>query len=321
MKRAIIKRLIKVCDGPRHRKRVVVGSKIALVVALAVFCGLGLGAPDARAAASTSSAPQLAQGALPDSARGALNSKQVPALLRGVGIDQRLNQQVPLDLPFRDEFGKTVRLGDFFGKRPVVLSLVYFNCPMLCTMVENNLLQSLRLLKYNVGQQYDVLTVSFDPNDTPLMAANKRRIYVGLYGRKGAAEGWHFLTGDASSIKALTDAVGFHYNYIPQTNQYAHAVGIIVLTPQGKISRYFYGVEYPAGDLRLAIDQASNGKIGSYVDALILYCCEYDANTGKYDLIVNRVLMLGGIVTVLCIGGLILVMSRGGRHHGHGAAA
>lgn len=297
------------------------GSKIALVIALVVLCGLGLSAPDARAAVSTSPAPQITQGALPDSAHGSLNSKQVPALLRGVGIDQRLNQQVPLDLPFRDEFGKTVRLGDFFGKRPVVLSLVYFNCPMLCTMVENNLLQSLRLLKYNVGQQYDVLTVSFDPHDTPLMAANKRRIYVGLYGRKGAAEGWHFLTGDESSIKALTDAVGFHYNYIPQTNQYAHAVGIIVLTPQGKISRYFYGVEYPAGDLRLAIDQASNGKIGSYVDALILYCCEYDANTGKYDLIVNRVLMLGGIVTVLCIGGLILVMSRGGRHHGHGAAA
>ncbi len=255
------------------------------------------------------------QGAVPDAGRGTLNSKQVPALLRGVGIDQRLNQQVPLDLPFRDENGNTVRLGDFFGQRPVVLSLVYFNCPMLCTMVENNLLQSLRLLKYDVGQQYDVLTVSFDPSDTPLMAANKRRIYVGLYGRKGAAEGWHFLTGDESSIKALTDAVGFHYNYNPQTKQYAHAVGIIVLTPQGKISRYFYGLEYPAGDLRLAIDQASNGKIGSYVDALILYCCEYDANTGKYDVIVGRVLMIGGIVTILCIGGLILVMVRGGRHH------
>lgn len=264
------------------------------------------------------------QGAVPDASRGSLNSKQTPALLRGVGIDQRLNQQVPLDIPFRDENGKTVMLGDFFGKRPVVLSLVYFNCPMLCTMVEDNLLQSLRIMTYDIGQQYDVLTVSFDPHDTPLMAANKRRIYVGLYGRKGAAEGWHFLTGDESSIQALTNAVGFHYKYDPNTKQYVHAVGIVVLTPQGKISKYFYGLEYPAGNLRLAIDQASNGKIGSYVDALILYCCEYDANTGKYDLIISRVLMLGGIITVLCIGGLIAYMSLSGRHHsqhGHGAPA
>jgi protein SCO1/2 len=279
-----------------------------------LVCSLAVAAKEASAVVWVNPAPQLAPGAIPDTGRGVLNSKQVPALLRGVGIDQRLNQQVPLNLPFRDESGKTVLLGDYFGKKPVILSLVYFNCPMLCTTVENNLLQSLRLLKFDVGKQFNVLTVSFDPHDTPLMAANKRRIYVGLYGRKGAADGWHFLTGDESSIKALTDAAGFHYNYDPSTRQYAHAVGIIVLTPQGRISRYFYGVEYPAGDLRLALDQASNGKIGSAVDALILYCCEYNPATGKYDLIVNRVLFLGGIITILFIGGLIWVVARTGPH-------
>lgn len=287
------------------------------LLAAALLCCAALALP----AAATNPNPGLMQGAAPDSARGTLNSKQTPALLRGVGIDQRLNQQVPLNITFRDETGKTVRLGDYFGKRPVVLSLVYFNCPQLCTMVEDNLLTSLRILKYDIGKQYNVLTVSFDPHDTSLMASNKRRIYVGLYGRKGAADGWHFLTGDETSIKALTDAVGFHYNYDPKTRLYAHAVGIVVLTPKGRISRYFYGVEYPAGSLRLAIDQASDGKIGSYVDALILYCCEYDANTGKYDLIISRALLLGGIITVLCIGGLIAVMSYGGKHHGHGHGA
>ncbi|MDE3178155.1 MAG: SCO family protein [Acidobacteriota bacterium] len=265
-------------------------------------------------APSTQSLPALMQGAATDSTHGAPTTKQIPALLRGVGIDQKLNQQIPLNLPFKDASGKTVLLGEFFGKRPVILSLVYFNCPMLCTMTENNLVQSLRLITFDVGKQYDVLTVSFDPTDTSYMAADKRAIYLGMYGRKGAAEGWHFLTGDQASITALTDAVGFHYNYIPATHQYAHAVGIIVLTPQGRISKYFYGVQYPAGTLRLALDQASNDKIGTPVDALILYCCEYNPLTGKYDLIVDRALMVGGIITILCIGGLILILSRSKRN-------
>lgn len=304
--------------NPENSGRFPLAGALHLRAALWIGLILCFGAAP-RAAAIGDTSPQLAQGALPDSSRGTLNSKQVPALLRGVGIDQRLNQQIPLNLPFRDESGKTVRLSQYFGKRPVVLSLVYFSCPMLCTTVENNLLQSLRLLKFAIGKQFDVLTVSFDPHDTPLMAANKRRIYVGLYGRKGAANGWHFLTGDEASIEALTQAVGFHFNYDPTTQQYVHAVGIIVLTPQGRISRYFYGVEYPAGDLRLALDQASNGKIGSAVDALILYCCQYNPATGKYDLIVDRALFFGGIITILCIGGLILAMALGGRRH-HTAA-
>lgn len=252
---------------------------------------------------------------LPDTTKGALaGSKQVPALLRGVGIDQRLNQQVPLNLTFTDASGKQVRLGDYFGQKPVILSLVYFNCPNLCTMVEDNLLHSLRLLNFTVGKQFEVLTVSFDPRDTPQMAADKRAIYLGLYGRKGSENGWHFLTGDQTSITALTDAVGYHYNYDPTTHLYAHAVGVVVLTPKGRISRYFYGLNYPAGDLRLALVQASNEKIGSPVDRLILYCCSYDPNTGKYDPIISRILMLGGMVTVLCLGTLIVVMVRGGRH-------
>ncbi|MGH9327951.1 MAG: SCO family protein [Terriglobia bacterium] len=251
----------------------------------------------------------------PDTTKGALaGSKQVPALLRGVGIDQRLNQQVPLDLVFREASGKQVRLGDYFGQKPVILTLVYFNCPNLCTMVEDNLVQSLRILNFDVGKQFNVLTVSFDPHDTPQMATDKRAIFLGMYARKGSQNGWHFLTGDQASIAALTDAVGFHYNYDARTHLYAHAVGLVVLTPHGKISKYFYGLTYPAGSLRLALVQASDDKIGSPVDRLILYCCSYDPSTGRYDPIISRVLMLGGIFTVLCLGALVVVLARGGKH-------
>jgi protein SCO1/2 len=246
-------------------------------------------------------------------AHAADNPKVRPQLLRNVGIDQRLNEQVPLGLTFRDETGKTVKLGDYFGKKPVVLSLVYFNCPMLCTMVENGVLNTLKTLKFDVGDEFNVLTVSFDPKDTPEFAAAKKAIYVGLYGRKGAAQGWHFLTGDEPSIQALTKAVGFRYNYDPQTGQYAHATAIMVLTPQGKISRYFYGIQYPAGDLRLALVEASDNKIGNPVDEILLFCCQYDPATGKYGLIVSRALQIAGLITIVCLGTLVLVMSRAKR--------
>ncbi len=238
------------------------------------------------------------------------NASSQPDILRNVGIDQRLNEQVPLDLTFRDEMGKTVRLGDYFGRKPVVLSLVYYDCPMLCTMVENGLLLSLKNLKFNVGDQFEVLTVSFDPHDTPEMARAKKDLYVGLYRRKGAAEGWHFLTGDQPSIDALTRAVGFHYNYDPETHQYAHATDITVLTAQGKIARYFYGIEYPSGDLRLSLVEASNGKIGSPVDAVLLFCCQYNASTGKYALIISRAIKIAGAVTVLSLGIFLFVLFR-----------
>jgi protein SCO1 len=236
------------------------------------------------------------------------NSRAVPPLLRGVGIDQRLDNQMPLDLEFRDETGKTVELCDYFGKKPVVLALVYYQCPMLCTMVLNGLLESLKQLKFDVGGQFNVVTVSFDPSEKPPLAKAKKAVYVGLYGRQHAAEGWHFLTGDEEPIRRLTQAVGFHYNYIPQTRQFAHSTAIVVLTPEGKLSRYFYGIQYPAGDLRLALVEASANKIGSPVDQLILYCCQYDPATGKYGVIISRIIQLAGVITVLTVGTLMLVL-------------
>ena len=179
-------------------------------------------------------------------------ANKLPSGLRDVGIDQKLNNQIPLDLLFRDESGADVRLGEYFGQKPVILALVYYDCPMLCTIVLNGLLHSLKELKLNVGQQFEVVTVSFDPTEAPALAAAKKAIYVGLYGRPGAAAGWHFLTGEESSIHRLTQAVGFRYNYDPQTKQYAHATGIMVVTPQGRLARYFYGIQYPSGNLLLA---------------------------------------------------------------------
>lgn len=247
-------------------------------------------------------------------AAGLDNSATTPPQLRGVGIDQRLNNQVPLDLKFRDETGQTVTLSSYFGKKPVILSLVYYSCPMLCTMAENGLLNALRDVKFNVGEQYEVVTVSIDPTETPEMAMGKKAVYVGLYGRPHAKQGWHFLVGDEPSIRALAQAVGFHYNYIPETRQFAHATGIVVLTPQGKVSRYFYGILYPSRDIRLALVEASSEKIGNPVDAVLLYCCEYNPTTGKYSVVISRILKIAGVFTLLCMGTLIMALSRGGRH-------
>ena len=242
------------------------------------------------------------------------NAAILPQQLRGVGIDQRLNNQVPLDLKFRDETGQMVILGSYFGKKPVILSLVYYTCPMLCTMAENGLLNALRDVKFNIGEQFEVVTVSIDPTETPEMAMGKKAVYVGLYGRPGSKQGWHFLVGEEPSIRALTQAVGFHYNYIPETRQFAHATGIVVLTPQGKVSRYFYGILYPSRDIRLALVEASNEKIGNPVDAVLLYCCQYDPVAGKYNMIVSHVLKIAGVITLLSMGTLIFALSRGGRH-------
>ncbi|MGH9451669.1 MAG: SCO family protein [Terriglobia bacterium] len=244
------------------------------------------------------------------------SSKVMPAVFRGVGITQRLKHQIPLGLVFRSANGQTVRLGRYFGAKPVILSLVYFNCPMLCPLEERGLLQALKLLKFTAGKQFNVVTVSFDPHDTPQIAAEKKALYVRLYGRPAAAQGWHFLTGDEASIAALTRAVGFHYRYIAQTHQFAHAVAIVVLTPTGKLAQYFYGIKYPAGNLRLALVQASHEKIGSPVDEIILYCYRYSVSTGKYDVVISHVLILGGGFTLLLLGGLLLVLMRGGRRHG-----
>lgn len=238
-------------------------------------------------------------------------AKERPQVLENVGIDQKLNDQIPLGLKFRNESGKLVPLSTYFGHKPVVLSLVYFTCPMLCPMVEHGLLHSMKGMSFDIGKQFTVLTVSFDPHDTPQMAREKKAIYVDLYGRKGAAQGWHWLTGDQASITALTRAVGFRYNKMPGTGQYAHATAIVVLTPQGKVSRYFYGIAYPSGGLRLALVQASHDKIGSPVDALLLFCCAYNPATGKYGLLISRLLMIAAGMTILTLGTLFFMLSRG----------
>ncbi len=248
---------------------------------------------------------------LASAALGQENAAVTPPQLRGVGIDQRLDNQVPLNLKFQDETGQTVTLGSYFGKKPVILSLVYYTCPMLCTMAENGLLNALRDVNFNIGEQYEVVTVSIDPTEKPQMAMGKKAVYVGLYGRPAAKQGWHFLVGDDPDIRALANSVGFHYNYDPVSRQFAHATGIVVLTPQGKVSRYFYGIQYPPRDVRLALVEASNEKIGSPVDAVLLYCCQYDPHTGKYGFVIAHVLKLSGAFTLLCIGTLIISLSRG----------
>ena len=236
----------------------------------------------------------------------------LPKALQEVGIDQRLNEQVPLDLTFKDEAGRPVQLGSYFGSRPVVLSLVYYDCPMLCTKVLNGMLASFRAMSFNIGEQYTVVTVSFDPRETPALAASKKETYVKAYNRPRAADGWHFLTGDEAAIKRLTNAVGFRYNFDPATGQFAHASGIMVLTPQGKLARYFYGIEYAPKDLRLGLIEASANKIGSPVDQLLLYCYHYDPATGKYGAAVMNIMRAGGILTVITITALILLLRRRG---------
>jgi protein SCO1 len=236
-----------------------------------------------------------------------------PKALEKVDIEQRLNEQIPLDLTFRDENGESVRLGDYFGKKPVVLSLVYYSCPQLCNQVLNGLTSSLRTLSaFDIGKEFDVVTVSFDPRETAELATEKKKTYIQWYKRDGAVEGWHFLTGDQQAIDRLTEAVGFHYTFDPQTNQFAHASGIMIATPEGKLARYYYGIEYSAKDLRLGLVEASNNKIGSPVDQLLLYCYHYDPATGKYGPIVINMIRLGGIVTIIGMIALVLFMRRRG---------
>jgi len=235
-----------------------------------------------------------------------------PPGLKNVGIEQHLNEPIPPTLTFRDETGKAVRLADYFGKKPMILNLVYYQCPMLCAEVLSGLESALRVLKFDVGKEFDVLTVSFDPRETPEMAAAKKAEYLKRYGRSGAAAGWHFLTGPPASIDALTKAVGFQYQYDPKSGQFAHATAIMVLTPEGKIAQYYYGVEFAPKDLRLGLIQASENKIGTVVDQVLLYCYHYDPDTGKYGAIISRVLQLAAGATVLILGTFLVVMFRMG---------
>lgn len=233
-----------------------------------------------------------------------------PALLRNVGLDQELNRQVPLDLFFRNEQGQSVALRQFFGRRPVILTLVYYQCPMLCTEVLNSLVRSMNQMPLELGKDFSVVTVSIDPKDGPKLASVKHEIYTGLYARRRDSAAWHFLTGDESDIKQLANAVGFHYAFDSATGQYAHPSAIMVLTSDGKLSRYFYGLDYPQRDLRWGLIEASKGKIGSPVDQLLLYCFHYDPNTGKYGVLISRVIQISSGLTVLGMAILLTILFR-----------
>ena len=241
---------------------------------------------------------------------GMVRANETPGSLEGIGIDQRLDESLPLALPFRDEAGRAVTLGDYFGKRPVVLALVYYNCPMLCTQVLNGLVASLNVMSLEAGKDFDVVAVSFDPRETPAMAAAKKEAYLSRYKHPAAAQGWHFLTGDAASVAALTKAAGFRYRYDEELEQFAHASAIVVATPQGRLARYFYGIEYAPRDLRLGLVEASAGKIGTPVDSILLYCFHYDPASGKYGPVVVNMVRLAGLATVVLIAAAIVVMSR-----------
>jgi protein SCO1/2 len=241
-------------------------------------------------------------------------SNKLPELLTDIGLDQRLDAQVPLDLRFKDEAGRDVRLGDYFGRKPVILTLVYYECPMLCTQVLNGLTSALGVLSFTVGQEFDIVTVSFDPKETPELAAAKKAAYLDRYKRKGAGRGWHFLTGDERSIAALTKAVGFRYAYNASIDQYAHVSGIMVLTPEGRLSRYFYGIEYGPRDVRLALIEAADRRIGTPADQLLLYCFHYDPKSARYSLAIMRLVRTLGVATVLAMVGGIIILRR--REHG-----
>jgi len=234
-------------------------------------------------------------------------------ILARVGVDQRLNQQAPLDLAFHDEGGKPVRLGDYFGAKPVILTLNYFECPNLCTLVLTRLTDSMRQLSFDIGDQFNVVTVSIDPREKPDLAAAKKAVYLDRYGKPAAAAGWHFLTGDQPAIQQLAQAVGFRYAYDARQDQYAHPAAIVLLTPQGVISRYFYDLDYAPRDLRLGLVEASANKIGSPIDQFLLRCYHYDPISGQYTPAIMELVRASFIVTVLCIGAAVLMMIRRGR--------
>ncbi|HEY7098121.1 MAG TPA: SCO family protein [Terriglobales bacterium] len=266
------------------------------------------------------SGPAWSQGMVNGSMSPPANMR--PPGLQNVGIEQHLDEQIPADLAFRDESGKTIRLGEYFGSKPLILNLVYYQCPMLCGEVLSGLESALRVLKFDVGKEFDVLTVSFDPRETPAIATAKKAEFLKRYGRPGAEQGWHFLTGSQESIDALTKTAGFQYQFNKESGQFAHATAIMILTPEGRISQYYYGMDYAPKDLRLGLIQASNNKIGNVVDQVLLYCYHYDPQTGKYGAVITRVLRLSAIATMLCVGILIAVMSaRGPNRKGAGQTA
>lgn len=243
-------------------------------------------------------------------------SSGLPEILKSVGIEQHLNGQLPLDAEFKDDNGNLVKLGGYFGKnRPVVLALVYYECPMLCNEVLNGLTGSLKGISFDAGKEYDVVAISFDAreNEKPDLAKNKKASYLKRYGREGAENGWHFLTGTQAEIDKVTQAVGFNYQYDAATNQFAHAGGITIITPDGKISRYLYGIDYAPKDLKFSLMDSAEGKIGNPAEQLYLYCFHYDPSTGKYGLTILKILRLMAVATIIGLGGMIFIFWRRGK--------
>jgi protein SCO1/2 len=279
-------------------------SKTAAAFALAAVLGVSgttVGAQDAPS-----------RGPVPDGEPAGAK----PGILGRIGIDQRIGEQVPLDLPFTDENGREVRLGDYFGERPVILALVYYECPMLCTQVLNGLVTTLGVMNFEPGREFEVVAVSFNPKEGPGLASQKKANYLERYARSNTAAGWHFLTGSQDSIAQLTKAMGFRYEYDSEIDQFAHGAAIEVLTPKGKIARYFYGIEYSARDLRLGLIEAAEERLGSAIDDVLLLCLHYDPSTGKYGATVLGMVRLGGIATVLAFLAFMAVSLRRERSSG-----
>ncbi len=255
-----------------------------------------------------------------DKAAGPENDRP-PSLLNGVGVDQRLNTQLPLNLTFTDDTGKVVPLASYFGKRPAILALVYYQCPMLCSEELNGLTSALEMVKYVPGKDFDIIVISIDPTEGTDLAAAKKRSYLKRYGHPETANGWHFMTGTQANIDALTKAVGFRYVKIPgpdgKLTQFAHASSIQIVTPSGKMAQYYMGVEYSPKDMLLGLDEASSNKIGSPVDNILTYCYHYDPQTNTHSLIVARVVQIGGVVTMGMLGGFMFLMFRRDYTQGH----
>ena len=284
--------------------------RIALVLCLLCVVA-GVPASRALAQADAQTGDPGAQAA--ETGRG----EPIPAELEGVGITEHLGIEVPLDVPFDDETGKQVTLRSYLAKdRPVILTLNYFTCPMLCTLILNGLTDAMKQIPWRPGQEFEVVTVSFDPSETPTLARLKKKSYMESYGRADAADGWHFLTGEESSIKAVTEAVGFQYRWDDNEKMWAHAAAVFVLTPDGRTSRYLYGVQYEPKDLRLALLEASKGKIGSPLDQVLMFCYHYDASAGRYSIAAQQIMKIGGILTVLVLGGWLFAFWIRGRSHG-----
>jgi protein SCO1 len=242
------------------------------------------------------------------------SSNTAPPQLKDVTFKQKLNEKLPLDAMFKDETGRSVALGDYFGHRPVVLAFVYYSCPMLCTQVMNGISSALTVLSFKAGEDFDVVLVSFDPRDTAAVAAEKKQAHLQYWSAEKTAGAWHFLTGDEATIKRVTSAAGFNYRWDEATKQFAHVSGVLVVNPDGRLSRYFYGVEYSPKDLRLALVESGQGHVGSAIDELLLYCYHYDPESGRYGVIVMNLIRLGGVLTMLAMGSFIVLMRRRDAH-------